>query len=88
MIEENNGAFFTNEAIAKCNENVQKLVQERQRAERLSREEAESKTMQAIANGTERSGFFTTLIRIIAAIVLPLISAIVARKADAWCSVM
>ncbi|XP_025110024.1 GTPase IMAP family member 4-like isoform X2 [Pomacea canaliculata] len=88
MIEENNGAFFTNEAIAKCNENVQRLVKERERAERLSREEAESKTMQAIATGTERSEFFTTLIRIIAAIVLPLISAIVARKADAGCSVM
>lgn len=87
-MKENNGAFFTNEAIAKCNENVQRAAQKRQRAEGLSSEEAESKTMQAIATGTEGSEFFENLVKIIKVMVFPVIAAVVTRAAVAVCSVM
>ncbi|PVD24015.1 hypothetical protein C0Q70_17292 [Pomacea canaliculata] len=88
LMEENNGAFFTNGVIVKCNKIVQKFVQKRERAEGLSREEAELQTMQAIAAGTELSEFYKTLLTMMIAVFLPVIGAFILTTTVLLCSVM
>lgn len=87
-MEENNGAFFTNGVIVKCNEIVQKFVQKRERAEGLPREEAELQTMQAITAGTELSEFYKTLLTMMIAVFLPVIGAFILTTTVLLCSVM
>ncbi|XP_025083368.1 GTPase IMAP family member 8-like [Pomacea canaliculata] len=73
VVRRNNREYFTNEMVDEYNRKVQSIIARRQRAHRLSDNQAVTETRQAIVDEEEDPGFFNTLKNIAKTYILPVL---------------